>query len=76
MVNGTRRYGVDTSGVVWADEGRVGTFFVEFGAKPRPTKTIYDRAGSAATTLEADDLDWDYIAPGRMAAPDRHHACH
>ncbi|MGC9521191.1 MAG: PfkB family carbohydrate kinase [Anaerolineae bacterium] len=62
VVNGTRRYGVDTSAVVWADAGRVGTFFVEFGAKPRPTKTIYDRAGSAATTLIADELDWDYIA--------------
>jgi 2-dehydro-3-deoxygluconokinase len=62
VANGTQRYGVDTSGVVWTDRGRVGTFFVEFGAQPRPTKTIYDRAGSAASTLTADDLDWDYIA--------------
>lgn len=62
VINGTRRYGVDTAGVVWAETGRVGTFYVEFGAKPRPTKTIYDRAGSAATTLTADELDWDYIA--------------
>jgi 2-dehydro-3-deoxygluconokinase len=61
VVNGTRRYGVDTSAVVWSETGRVGTFYVEFGAKPRPTKTIYDRAGSAATTLTADELDWDYI---------------
>lgn len=60
--NGIRRYGVDTTGIVWADEGRVGTFYVEFGAKPRPTKTIYDRAGSAAATLTADDLDWNYVA--------------
>jgi len=65
VVNGTRRYGVDTSAVVWSDEGRVGTFFVEFGAQPRPTKTIYDRAGSAATTLTADELDWNYIAQAR-----------
>jgi 2-dehydro-3-deoxygluconokinase len=61
VVNGTRRYGVDTSAVIWSETGRVGTFFVEFGAKPRPTKTIYDRADSAATTLTADELDWDYI---------------
>jgi len=65
VVNGTRRYGVDTSAVVWADVGRVGTFFVEFGAQPRPTKTIYDRADSAATTLTADELDWDYIGRAR-----------
>ncbi len=61
VVNEIRRYGVDTSACIWADRGRVGTFFVEWGAYPRPLKTIYDRAGSAATTLTVDDLDWDYI---------------
>lgn len=61
VVNGIRRYGVNTSGVVWADGGRVGTFYVERGAKPRPTRTIYDRAGSAFTTLTADEMDWDII---------------
>ena len=62
VVNGIRAYGVDTSAVVWADEGRVGTFFVEWGADPRPTKTVYDREHSAAATLVADDLNWNSIA--------------
>jgi len=61
IVNEARSFGVDTSAVVWTDHGRVGTFFVEWGAPPRPIMTIYDRAGSVATTLIADDLDWDYI---------------
>jgi 2-dehydro-3-deoxygluconokinase len=61
IVNGIRAQGVDTSACVWTDEGRVGIFFVEWGAHPRPLRTIYDRAGSAASTLTADDLDWDYI---------------
>jgi 2-dehydro-3-deoxygluconokinase len=61
VVNGIRAYGVDTSACVWTRHGRVGTFFVEWGAHPRPLKTIYDRAGSAAATLTADDLDWDYV---------------
>jgi 2-dehydro-3-deoxygluconokinase len=64
VVNGIRAYGVDTSACVWADagrRGRVGTFFVEWGAHPRPLRTIYDRTGSAAATLTADELDWDYI---------------
>ncbi|MBN1247259.1 MAG: sugar kinase [Anaerolineae bacterium] len=60
--NGIRRYGVDTAGIVWSETGRVGTFYVEVGATPRPTQTIYDRAGSAFTTLTAGELDWDYIA--------------
>jgi 2-dehydro-3-deoxygluconokinase len=61
VINGIRAYGVDTSACVWAKEGRVGTFFVEWGAHPRPLRTIYDRSGSAAATLTADELDWDYI---------------
>ncbi len=61
VVNGIRAYGVDTSACVWTQHGRVGTFFVEWGAHPRPLKTIYDRAGSAAATLTADELDWDYV---------------
>lgn len=61
LVNETRSFGVDTSAVVWSDTGRVGTFFVEWGAAPRPLVTIYDRAGSAATTLRGDELDWDYV---------------
>lgn len=65
LVNETRSFGVDTSAVVWTDAGRVGLFFVEWGASPRPITTIYDRANSAATTLTADELDWDYILQAR-----------
>jgi 2-dehydro-3-deoxygluconokinase len=61
VVQGIRAYGVDTSACVWVQEGRVGTFFVEWGAHPRPLKTIYDRAGSAAATLRSEELDWGYI---------------
>jgi 2-dehydro-3-deoxygluconokinase len=61
LVNETRSFGVDTSAVVWSETGRVGTFFVEWGVRPRRISTIYDRANSAATTLTADELDWDYI---------------
>jgi len=62
IVNELRSFGVDTSAVVWTEKGRVGTFFVEWGARPRPLMTIYDRANSAATTMTADDLDWQYIS--------------
>ena len=61
IVNELRSFGVDTRGVVWTETGRVGTFFFEWAQDPRPLKTIYDRANSAATTMVADDLDWDYI---------------
>ncbi|MBN1582123.1 MAG: sugar kinase [Anaerolineae bacterium] len=61
IVNGIRAHGVDTSRCIWTKAGRVGTVFVEWGACPRPLKTIYDRAGSTAATLKVDELDWDYL---------------
>jgi 2-dehydro-3-deoxygluconokinase len=56
-----RAHGVDTSAVVWTDEGRVGLFFFERGASPRPSVTLYDRAHSAAASLSEEDLDWDRV---------------
>jgi len=61
LVNEMRSHGVDTCAVVWTGQGRVGTFFFEFAVPPRPQVTIYDRAGSAATTLTTAELNWDYI---------------
>jgi 2-dehydro-3-deoxygluconokinase len=66
VVNEIRGYGVDTSHVIWTQEGRVGLFFVEFGAQPRPSTTIYDRAGSAFSTLEAEELDWQFISQAKV----------
>lgn len=53
--------GVDVSRVVWRDEGRVGLYFVEDGVSPRPARVLYDRAGSAMTTMTADDLPDDAL---------------
>jgi 2-dehydro-3-deoxygluconokinase len=55
VVNELRGHGVRT-GVVWTDEGRVGTRYVEQGADPRPTGVVDDRRGSAASTAAAEEL--------------------
>ena len=41
-----RSGGVDVAPLVWADRGRVGTYFVQLGSPPRPTTVTYDRVGS------------------------------
>src|SRR6266498_3890563 len=41
--------GVDTSGVIWNDQGRMGTYYVEFGEPPRGIQVTYDRTHSSAT---------------------------
>lgn len=61
-----RGHGVDTSHVVMQPEGRVGTYFLEPGAVPRPTRVVYDRVGSAVATLRADALDVSIVQRARV----------
>lgn len=60
------RHGVDVSRIIWTGEGRNELFFVEYGARPRPIKVIYDRWPSAAASMSLADLDQDYILSGRV----------
>ncbi|MBR3899118.1 MAG: sugar kinase [Elusimicrobiaceae bacterium] len=62
-VNSLRRYGVDTSFITRGGE-RVGIYYLEKGASQRPSKVVYDRAGSAIATAEEKDFDWDKIFDG------------
>lgn len=62
-INSLRRYGVDTSLVVRGGD-RVGIYYCEKGASQRPSKVIYDRAGSAIATASPDDFDWNAIFDG------------
>jgi 2-dehydro-3-deoxygluconokinase len=58
--------GVDTSGVIWRADGRMGTYYVEFGEPPRGTRVIYDRAGSCAARLQPQDIPWDLLLDTRL----------
>lgn len=62
-VNSLRKYGVDTSGITRGGE-RVGIYFLEKGASQRPSKVVYDRAGSAIAKADKGDFDWDTIFDG------------
>ena len=62
-VNSLRRFGVDTSGIVRGGS-RVGIYFLEKGASQRPSKVVYDRAGSAIAQADPSDFDWDTIFSG------------
>lgn len=62
-VNALRKYGVDTSYIARGGD-RVGIYFLEKGASQRPSKVIYDRAGSSMATASQDDFNWDEIFAG------------
>lgn len=59
-VNSLRKFGVNTDFIARGGD-RVGIYFLEKGASQRPSKVIYDRAGSAIATASKDDFDWDKI---------------
>lgn len=54
--------GVDTSLVRWVEGGRLGLYFVELGASPRPTSVVYDRAASTIALADPELFDWNAVA--------------
>ena len=58
-----RSFGVDTQHINRSGE-RVGIYFLEAGANQRPSKVIYDRAGSSICMAQPGDFDWNAIFDG------------
>ena len=59
-----RRSGVDGRRIRMAEKGRMGAYYVEFGASPRPSRVVYDRGGSALSLLDPGDVDWRLLFKG------------
>lgn len=58
-----RKYGVDTSGIVYGGD-RMGLYFVEKGASQRPSKVLYDRKYSSISQARPEDFCWAEIFKG------------
>ncbi len=58
-----RGFGVDTSQIA-RGRGRMGIYFLEAGANQRPSKVVYDRAGSAIALAQPGDIDWEAAFQG------------
>ena len=59
-------HGVDCAGVVRKPGSRMGVYFLEYGADPRPVRVLYDRRDSAASQLSVDDVDWSLVRGARI----------
>ncbi len=59
-IDAVRRFGVDT-GHIRRQGSRVGIYYLEPGAAQRPSKVIYDRAGSALSEIQPGQIDWDRV---------------
>jgi 2-dehydro-3-deoxygluconokinase len=58
-----RSYGVDTSEIIFGGD-RLGIYFLETGAVARPSKVVYDRAGSSIATVKPGMIDWKKVFEG------------
>jgi 2-dehydro-3-deoxygluconokinase len=58
--------GVDTSLVRWEKAARLGLYFIERGAAPRPIDVLYDRANSAMALAGAGSFDLAALADTRF----------
>lgn len=64
IANRAREAGVATDRVLFTDADRVGLYFLEFGAAPRPSGIVYDRADSAMARLRPGMIDWPAVLAG------------
>ena len=64
--NRVRQAGVGTSHLVWASdaESRMGLYFLELGAAPRPSAVLYDRRNSAISAIKPGEVDWKQALKG------------
>lgn len=62
-VQALRQYGVGVDFIEFGGD-RLGLYFLEVGSGGRPSKVIYDRAGSSFATLAADSLRWSEAFAG------------
>jgi 2-dehydro-3-deoxygluconokinase len=58
-----RRHGVGVEHVARTGE-RLGIYFLEAGAAHRPSRVVYDRAGSSLATADPTLFDWDAVFAG------------
>lgn len=59
-------HGIDCSHVRRLEGARLGLYFMEYGAPPRPIRVLYDRRESAFARLRAEQIDWEPVRRARI----------
>ena len=71
VLDACRSYGLDVSNVATVPGGKMGLTWVEQSAAPRVPLAVFDRAGSAASTIDEADFPWAAIlGDARFACTD------
>jgi len=59
-------HGLDCAGVRMREDARLGVYFLEYAAPPRPIRVLYDRRDSAFARLTVDEVDWEPLRRARL----------
>jgi len=59
-------HGVDCGHVRMVEGARMGVYFLEYGAPPRPIRVLYDRRDSALARLTPAEVDWEPVRQARL----------
>ncbi|MBM4761103.1 sugar kinase [Bacillus sp. B15-48] len=64
--NEFRSHGINVDKIIWSDEHRLATLYVEYATPPRSTKVIFDRQNTCFTNIRKEDVDWDYLLDSKI----------
>lgn len=56
-----KKHGVDTSKIIFTDDGRLGIYYLESGSCQRPSKVVYDRANSSFSNTSANEYAFETV---------------
>jgi len=59
-------HGIDCAGIVRRPGSRMGLYFLEYGAPPRPVRVLYDRRESALSQLMPEEVNWALVRNAHM----------
>src|SRR2546421_8686505 len=59
-------HGIECDGVLRVEGTRLGLYFMEYGAPPRPIRVLYDRRDSAFARLRPEQVDWEPVRRARI----------
>jgi len=62
-IQSLRQHGVGVSNSIYGGE-RLGIYFLEKGAGPRPSQVVYDRANSSFAQVAPGMIDWERVFQG------------
>ncbi len=59
--NEYRSHGINVDKIIWSNQYRLATLYVEYATPPRSTNVIFDRKNTSFTSICRKDVDWSYL---------------